>query len=373
MYPPRIIPALIVLLTCLVWLPDARAREIDIEYNTSPFNALPNGGTVSFGSRNVGTTATVSLRLRNSGSTPLTYGFLPISGSSSTQFGRTFDNGAGSSGSVLAGASITFRVTFTPGTAGSKSASFNITNNDTNENPYVINLSGTGVVPNEPNIQITQSFAPVSNNDTVNFGDVSIGGIASRTFRIRNAGNQNLTNITVRLTGGAEWSFDGTVPVSLAPNAFYDFFIRYAPVNLGPDSASLSFTSNDPDTPSFGLTLDGNGIPAGQGELDDPDGDGVVNMIEDAVGTPRNTPSAAPGNFLIQGATAYFTFTRNINSTASFIVETASTPEEFHGTWLQPPGFTSMPVDLNGDIETILVSWPAPSTPVYFARLRVSK
>ncbi|NIN92661.1 choice-of-anchor D domain-containing protein, partial [bacterium] len=55
---------------------------------------------------------------------------------------------------VLPSGNTTFIIRFTPTSAGSKTASLSITNNDADENPYNLNLTGTVPGPGEGEIKI---------------------------------------------------------------------------------------------------------------------------------------------------------------------------------------------------------------------------
>jgi hypothetical protein len=48
---------------------------------------------------------------------------------------------------IAPGGTVTFSVTFTPSAAGARDAALTIQNNDPNGNPFIINLTGTGLVP----------------------------------------------------------------------------------------------------------------------------------------------------------------------------------------------------------------------------------
>jgi hypothetical protein len=50
---------------------------------------------------------------------------------------------------IAAGASVPFTIAFDPSTAGTRTATINITNTDTNESPYIFNLTGIGLTYND--------------------------------------------------------------------------------------------------------------------------------------------------------------------------------------------------------------------------------
>jgi len=101
-------------------------------------NALVNGGTV-----------TRTFTIENKGNENLTLSGNPlvqITGTNSSDFSVTTNP----SSTIIAGGSTTFQITFDPGSSGVRSAIVSIANNDTDENPYVFSIQGTGTVPAQP-------------------------------------------------------------------------------------------------------------------------------------------------------------------------------------------------------------------------------
>ncbi len=104
--------------------------------------SVPLGGSLDFGSRDVGTTGpAVALAVRNTGSGPLEGLALTWSGSNAPDF--SVDTPAATT--LPPGASTTLSATFTPSAAGARSASLFVASNDPDENPLVIALAGTGL------------------------------------------------------------------------------------------------------------------------------------------------------------------------------------------------------------------------------------
>jgi len=80
-------------------------------------------------------------RARNSGNANLGNIVVSKSGADSSHFLLT----APTTDSLAPGASTTFSVSFTPTSSGSRTAQLSITSNDTNNSPFIINLSGFGL------------------------------------------------------------------------------------------------------------------------------------------------------------------------------------------------------------------------------------
>lgn len=118
--------------------------QIKVSVNTS---YLPNGGLQDFGNVQTSTSSnSVDIKITNAGTGVLTLAGNPpiaLTGSGATEFTLTNANIT----SVQPGQTITFQASFTPKSAGAKSASISIATNDANISNYVLNLTGTAVDP----------------------------------------------------------------------------------------------------------------------------------------------------------------------------------------------------------------------------------
>jgi hypothetical protein len=115
--------------------------EINIEQTIPSGGDIPDGGSFDFGSAAVGSNTYALLTIRNLGTADLTITTpITITGTDSDQFFVEAQptSPVGSSGST------TFEIRFSPTSGGAKSAAIVIYNNDSDENPYDIALSGTG-------------------------------------------------------------------------------------------------------------------------------------------------------------------------------------------------------------------------------------
>ena len=99
-------------------------------------------GNVSFGTVTLGSNSTRIFTIKNTSTADLTGLGITIDGTDAAAFAVTAAPTApvpGPSGST------TFTVTFTPGSAGAKSAALHLASNDADENPYDIALTGIGL------------------------------------------------------------------------------------------------------------------------------------------------------------------------------------------------------------------------------------
>ena len=109
-------------------------------------NLVDGSATINFASVDVGRSTNYTFTVKNVGSANLTGLALIKSGTHTNDFTL----GSLGAATLAAGASTTFTVTFAPVTTGARTAILQITSNDTDENPFDIGLTGTGVFVKAP-------------------------------------------------------------------------------------------------------------------------------------------------------------------------------------------------------------------------------
>jgi hypothetical protein len=111
-------------------------QEIDAMQGT---DRIPTGGTAVIASA-VSSTTTLNLTIENEGTVnALTISSAIVSGPNASEFVVT-----STPSSINALSSATLSIDFTPTASGTRNAILTIVNNDSNENPYIINLYGVG-------------------------------------------------------------------------------------------------------------------------------------------------------------------------------------------------------------------------------------
>lgn len=119
----------------------AGAPEIAVEQPVGT-DLVDGTASIDFGSVAVGSSsAAQTFTIKNTGTADLTGIAITKDGANPGDF--TADT-TGMSATVTAGSSTTFTVTFTPGATGARSAAIHVANNDGDENPFDIALTGTG-------------------------------------------------------------------------------------------------------------------------------------------------------------------------------------------------------------------------------------
>src|SRR6266852_2759028 len=200
-----------------------------------------NPAGVSFGSVNVGATATQTVSLANSGNAALTISQATPSGTGFSLTGLTLPQ------TINAGSSISFTAQFLPASIGSASGNISISSNAPGS-PAAVALSGTGV-------QGTLTANPSS----FNFGNVLMGTSGTQTFTLSNSGTASVT-ISAASASGTGFGITGmSVPLTLAAGQNTTFSAQFAPSATGSASGSVSITSNAPGSP-LPIALSGTGV-----------------------------------------------------------------------------------------------------------------
>jgi hypothetical protein len=219
----------------------AAQPEINIKQNTTN---IPSTGSYAFGNQPISTSsAAVTFTIENTGTSVLNLSGNPkvaIAGANASEFTV---NQTATTATVAAAGTTTFTITFSPATAASKTAQLSIANSDGNENPYLINLTGTGVSCTNPaKPTITQTSSSDFTSSTLTSSPAPAGGTYqwfNDGVAIDNATLQSYTTsvvgaYTVRITvaGGCSATSDPFVIVvtAIEPPNTNDFALYPNPV-----------------------------------------------------------------------------------------------------------------------------------------------
>ncbi len=188
------------------------APEIAVEQPVG--TNIADSGSKDFGSVAVGSNASLTFTIKNTGTANLTGLAITKDGINAADFTITSSPVAPVSGP---NGTATFTVNFAPGAAGSRTAAIHIASNDSDENPFDINLSGTGTAALSPyEIWLASNFTGA---------DIS-SGRATMTGDFDKDGLPNLL----------EYAF-GTNPKTSDPSGIE--------ANVTADKMSISFTCDD--------------------------------------------------------------------------------------------------------------------------------
>lgn len=154
------------------------------------------------------------------------------------------------------------QVRFTPTATGLRTATLSIANNDSNENPYTVALTGSST---GPDIAVEQPAGlALADGEPRNLGTVVLGNNTTTTFTIRNTGTAPLTGLTTTVDG-PDFTFfqiDAAPVAPLAPGASTTLGIYFSPFEARTYNATLHIASNDVDENPFDIPLVANGSQA---------------------------------------------------------------------------------------------------------------
>ena len=211
-----------------------------------------NPPALNFGSVLVNSDSTMTLSISNTGGSDLVVGVMTILGAHANQF--QIVSGPTPPFTIIPGANpIQISVRFQPSFFGNKFANLQVISNDPNQDTLNVFLSGVGV---EPNIS--------ASTDTLDFGNVKAGQVATENLQIFNLGGSDLLVNNLAISGVNQNRFSivspPTLPVTIPPGGTpLTLQIQFAPTAMGDREASLAITSNDPDQGLLTVELRGTG------------------------------------------------------------------------------------------------------------------
>jgi hypothetical protein len=285
-------------------LPDIRI----VKSGTPIDNGSPNGhdfGTVLVGDASPPVTFTIE----NQGDAALHMESISFVSGNLSDF--SYDDGSMSS-SISPGGSTTFTLTFAPTVTGSRSATFAVESDDPYKDPYTFTVWGQGE-PKIPDILLRRGSTSLpSGTSSHDFGTVLLGQSSSVQLTIRNAGTGDLT-VSDIYTSSGEFTVTSApvMPFTVAPGSNRYFTLAFIPATAGMKSATLSITSDDPDSFENPYTL----TVRGYGETPVP----VIDVLYDSTHLP-NGPGIYFFGHVQEGDSKTQAFTIENDGTAPLII-----------------------------------------------------
>ncbi|MBN2313515.1 MAG: choice-of-anchor D domain-containing protein [Sedimentisphaerales bacterium] len=170
---------------------------------------------------------------------------------------------------VANGGEVTFEITFTPTSLGTKTAAISIANNDSDENPFDFVIQGTGIAPE---IEVLGNGQLILDGDTTpdpsdhtDFGCVNVTDVSiTQTFTIKNVGLADLILMGTIITGDTDFTVTTypTSPVD-ANGGTVTIEISFDPSTHGLKTATISIVNNDTDESFYDFVLSGFGADGG--------------------------------------------------------------------------------------------------------------
>lgn len=221
---------------------------------------VPSGGTLDFGTLAAGMDTTVTLAVRNGGNGVLTLALPLVPGGSDA-----FQVVSQPSGAVDPGAETFFTVRFSPSSAGGRNSSLAIGTNDSDENPYLLHLTGTAEAVPETAAEPGRIGVLVNGASFVDGATYDFGSEPLVTFTLVNTGGSDLavgTPLSVSGDDAAHFLILNQPESVLPPGGKTELAMRFRPLSVGVKTAFLVVTNNDPNAGRFILNLQGTGISA---------------------------------------------------------------------------------------------------------------
>jgi hypothetical protein len=208
-------------------------------------NLSPNPTSLAFGSVQVGSNKKLSETVTNTGGSTVTISSASVGNAAYSISGLTLPT------TLSTGQSVTFNLTFAPGTATSITTNLTLVSNAGNS-PLIIALSGTGTAPGQLGV------SPAS----LSFGDVVVG--ASSTLSSSLSATGAAVTVSSVNSSSPEFTINGlSLPAVLSTGQSLPYSVTFTPQTSGTATATVTFVSNASNAPTH-QTAAGNGTPPPQ-------------------------------------------------------------------------------------------------------------
>ena len=228
------------------------AQEISIE--KAPAILLADAGSsVSLGETPVNVAITQVFTIKNIGHSDLVGLSIIKDGANAADFTITVNPATTVAGPA---GSTSFTVSFKPSTVGTRTAALHIASNDSDESPYDISLTGSGIAAE---IAVTQGVGLTDGKSKVNYGKLKIKAKVVKTFTITNQGTAPLTGLSVIKSGAnaADFTVAALGATTLAKGSSTTFKVTFKATAKGSRRATIKIMSNDADENPFDIALIG--------------------------------------------------------------------------------------------------------------------
>lgn len=230
--------------------------EITVTDSVAPGDNL----LIPFGDVTELTNATQTITVTNSGNADLLLGAIGGTNPLEGAFSLVSDTCTGAT--VAPAGTCTVGVRFAPGSVGSFTDSLDIPSNDADEPSVTVSVTGNGVATPVPNISITDSIAPAT-DQALPFGNATIGATVNATVTVNNDGNADLLVGTIASVDAIIAPFslfnDNCTGQTVAPAASCTLGVRFQPTTAGAFADSFDIPSNDSADPTVTVAVSGTG------------------------------------------------------------------------------------------------------------------
>ncbi|MHB8973310.1 MAG: putative Ig domain-containing protein [Pirellulaceae bacterium] len=213
---------------------------------------LTNGGSDAFGTTSIGTPVSKTLTVRNIGANTLTVSSLSLPSGFASSSTLPMSIAPGSFGTLV--------VNLTAQAAGSYSGLMSLATNDTANNPFNLNISGT-VNATAGFMELLDGATTVAKGGSDAFGTTTVGAPIAKTFTVHNTGTTQLIVSSVTLATG--FSTSTTFPLYTSPGGTSQFIVSLSAQTPGSYNGQMSLSTNDSANNPFGVTISGTVNAAG--------------------------------------------------------------------------------------------------------------
>jgi hypothetical protein len=228
---------------------DTPQPEIQV---AGPQGTIESGGSYDFGSNAIGESPSATFTVSNGGTADLTLDRASLTSSlAGTAFSVTDDF---AETTLAAGQSTSFEITLAGSAAGNFNATLSFANNDADENPFGIDLSGEVSAP-EIEVRADTRVLQDGSSVPVDFGGTTLNNVVPQTFTINNLGGVPLALGGLDLPDG--FALDGDFPTTVDANGSATFTINLTATGLGNFAGEVSFDTNDEDENPFSFRVEG--------------------------------------------------------------------------------------------------------------------
>ncbi|MFN7935933.1 MAG: choice-of-anchor D domain-containing protein [Bryobacteraceae bacterium] len=201
--------------------------------------------SLDFGAGVVGQAKDGAVTLRNSGTANLVITALTVSGAQFAIVG-----GPALPLTLAAGAQQTLNLRMTPAAAGTQTGELRVASNDPARPTTVVSLIGNATAGTGTGLEVSPN--PLA------FGDVAVGQNRTLVMTVRNAGTAAVTVASIS-SSNPVFTLQGAVfPATLAGGASAAFNLRFAPMAVGAQTATITVSSGT----TVSLAASGNGVAA---------------------------------------------------------------------------------------------------------------
>lgn len=223
--------------------PATPSPEIAVEQPAGT-NLVDGGAYVAFGRTGVGSTVVKTFTIRNLGTSTLTGLVLSRDGSNASDFTL----GSLTTTSLAPGANTNFTVSFTPASLGSRSVAIHIASNDTDESPFNIYLTETG-------IPLPYTYTTNNSQEATITGYTGDGGFVNIPSRIVGLSVKNI-GFRAFSENTAITSVSIPASVTLIDNFAFESCIGLASVNISDSVGYIAMSAFDGCTSMTEIAVD---------------------------------------------------------------------------------------------------------------------